>query len=52
MKKEEWRPVVGHEDRYEVSSLGRVRSKDIVLPRKFSCKISKSTTSLTFVLDI
>ena len=23
---EEWRPVVGHEGRYEVSSLGRVRS--------------------------
>lgn len=26
MSKEEWRPVVGYEDRYEVSSLGRVRS--------------------------
>ena len=48
MKKEEWRPVVGHEDRYEVSSLGRVRSKDIVLPRKFSCKVPKSTTSARY----
>lgn len=25
---EQWRPVVGHEDVYEVSNLGRVRSKD------------------------
>lgn len=28
---EEWRPVVGHEGSYEVSSLGRVRSLDRVL---------------------
>ena len=28
MPAEEWRPVVGYEDRYEVSSLGRVRSLD------------------------
>lgn len=26
VKSEEWRAVVGHEDRYEVSNLGRVRS--------------------------
>lgn len=26
---EEWRPVVGYEDDYEVSNLGRVRSKDM-----------------------
>lgn len=29
---EEWRPVVGYEGRYEVSSLGRVRSLDTVAP--------------------
>jgi hypothetical protein len=29
---EEWRPVVGHEALYEVSSLGRVRSVDRVVP--------------------
>lgn len=28
---EEWRPVVGWEDSYEVSNLGRVRSKDRVI---------------------
>lgn len=28
---EEWRPVVGYEDRYEVSSLGNVRSKAYAL---------------------
>lgn len=28
---EEWRPVVGHEGRYEVSSLGRIRSLDRVV---------------------
>ena len=32
MSTEEWRPVVGHEDDYEVSSLGRVRSRDRVTP--------------------
>lgn len=29
---EEWRPVVGHECRYEVSSFGRVRSLDSEVP--------------------
>lgn len=28
---EEWRPVTGYEDRYEVSNLGRVRSVDRVI---------------------
>lgn len=28
MKNEEWRPVVGYEDTYDVSSYGRVKSKD------------------------
>ena len=27
-KEEEWRPVVGYEGLYEVSSLGRIRSLD------------------------
>jgi len=27
---EEWRAIAGHEGRYEVSSLGRVRSLDTV----------------------
>jgi hypothetical protein len=27
---EEWRPVVGWEDRYEVSDVGRIRSKDML----------------------
>lgn len=31
-KNEVWKPVKGYEDRYEVSNLGRVRSKDMVLP--------------------
>lgn len=29
MRDEEWRPIPGYEDRYEVSSLGRVRSKSL-----------------------
>lgn len=29
---EEWRPVVGYEGAYEVSSLGRVRSLDRIVP--------------------
>ena len=31
---EEWRPVVGYEGAYEVSSLGRVRSLDRVIQRR------------------
>lgn len=31
---EEWRPVVGYEGRYEVSSLGRVRRVKIIVPSK------------------
>jgi len=34
MDEEEWRPVVGLEDRYEVSDHGRVRSMDRVIPVK------------------
>ena len=34
---EEWRPIRGYEGRYEVSSLGRVRS----LPRKY-CPASRN----------
>lgn len=33
MAVEEWRPVAGFEDLYEVSSLGRVRSHDRIDPR-------------------
>lgn len=33
---EEWRPVVGYEGRYEVSSLGRVRSLDRLIYHKES----------------
>lgn len=32
--REEWRPVVGYEGRYEVSSLGRVRRVKIIFPSK------------------
>jgi len=35
---EEWRPVVGHEKAYEVSSLGRVRSLDRVIERAMGWK--------------
>ena len=31
MSEEVWKDVVGYEDRYQVSNMGRVRSKDIVL---------------------
>jgi hypothetical protein len=31
---EEWLPVVGHEGKYEVSSLGRVRSLDRIISQK------------------
>lgn len=33
---EEWRSVVGHEGRYEVSSLGRVRSLDMAPGERYS----------------
>src|SRR3546814_7992125 len=39
MDSEEWRPVLGYEGYYEVSSLGRVRS----LPRIRSAKRRKGT---------
>lgn len=35
---EKWLPVVGHEGRYEVSDLGRVRSKRKVLAHQFCWK--------------
>ena len=31
MNEEVWKDVVGYEDRYQVSSIGRIRSKDIIL---------------------
>lgn len=34
-KNEIWKPVVGHEDRYEVSNLGRVRSLSLGRRNKF-----------------
>lgn len=37
---EEWRPIVGWEGHYEVSSLGRVRSVDRILERKGSHRTS------------
>ena len=33
MEVEEWRPVVSHPDRYEVSSLGRVRLRERIVVR-------------------
>lgn len=39
---EEWRDVVGYEDYYQVSSLGRVRSKDRYYDRKPSDTARKS----------
>ena len=40
---EVWRPIPGHEERYEASNQGRIRSKDYKLERKFSSKVPKST---------
>lgn len=40
---EEWRPVVGHEEYYKVSSLGRVKS----LPRQFFKRKKKADGTLT-----
>ncbi len=42
MNEEIWKPVVGWESYYEVSNLGRVRSKDRVV--KYSSKEGKDTT--------
>ena len=36
MESEIWLPVPGHEKRYEVSSLGRVRSLDTMVPHKLN----------------
>lgn len=33
MIEEIWKDVVGYEDRYQVSNIGRVRSKDVILHR-------------------
>ena len=41
MTDEEWRPVVGFEGYYEVSSLGRVRSLDRVVERKDGYRYTK-----------
>ncbi len=38
LKGEEWRPIVGYETHYEVSNLGRVRSKDRIVRHKFPDK--------------
>jgi hypothetical protein len=35
MGNERWLPVVGHEGRYEISDMGRARSLDRILPRKY-----------------
>lgn len=40
---EVWKPIPGHEDRYEASNQGRIRSKDFSLKRKFSPKVPKTT---------
>lgn len=40
---EVWKPIPGHEQRYEASNQGRIRSKDFKLERKFSSKVPKST---------
>lgn len=40
MVNEEWRPVVGYEDVYEVSSQGRVRSLDRVIKRRTQSGVS------------
>lgn len=45
---EVWRPIPGHEDRYEASNQGRIRSKDYKLERKFSSKVPKSTTCANY----
>lgn len=37
MKNEEWKPVVGFEESYEVSSLGRVRALPRVVPSRHAC---------------
>lgn len=31
---EEWRDVIGYEERYQISNLGRLRSKDVVITKK------------------
>lgn len=38
---EAWRPVVGYEDRYEVSDQGRVRSKPRLVENAVTCYISR-----------
>lgn len=40
---EVWRPIPGHEERYEASNQGRIRSKDYKLERKFSSKVPETT---------
>lgn len=34
---ETWRPIKGHRDRYEVSSLGNVRSRDVTIVQPAKC---------------
>lgn len=43
MEKEIWKPVVGYEEMYEVSNLGRVRSLAFVYPWRGSFKTNKPT---------
>jgi hypothetical protein len=41
MSKEIWKPVVGFEGYYEVSSMGRVRSLDMIIKTKSGSKTFK-----------
>jgi len=41
---EEWRPVDGYEERYQVSSLGRIRSLDYSFQAPFSASLNSGST--------
>lgn len=48
---ETWRPVVGFEDRYEVSDLGRVRSLDMVVGAVFGNTAVRRGRVLRWLVD-